>query len=189
MPSYLEETDAQGNVLHSYTIPPIERTRPPTPWIDTMKRYGQSPAFFFGTTFYEKFGGMTESKAQRERFAAFFGESASDQKRVTIIVVLGSLLCAGITLFWARRVHFEWPRAWRWAALALAFNIAGLILFRLVADWPRLVACGACQRRRPIHQATCPHCAQGWPSVEPTGTEIFDSSDVSQQALIGTATK
>jgi hypothetical protein len=183
--TYLEETDAQGNVLHSYTIPPIQRTPPSRPWIDKTIPYAQSPAFFFGTMFYEKFGGMTESKAWRERLAAYFGESASDPKLTALIVVLASLLCAAVTLFWARRAHFEWPRACRWAALALAFNMAGLILFRLVADWPRFVACGTCHRRRAVHQAMCPHCGQEWPSIEPTGTEIFDRFDVSQHEPAG----
>jgi hypothetical protein len=186
MPSYVDETDAQGNVLHTYTVPPAPRTRYfPTPITSLVSR-GQSPAFFFGTMLYERFGGMTQITAFRKRHPAYFGGSASDAKRTAIIVVLGSLLCAGVTLYWARRAQFDWPSAWRWAGLALAFNIAGLIMFRLVADWPRLVACAACQRRRPIHLARCPHCAQGWPSVEPTGAEIFDESDISQQEPVGT---
>lgn len=178
MPTYLEETDAQGNVLHSYTIPPVPRTRFFPSSIILLTSRGQSPAFFFGTMLYQKVGAMLGSKDLRERFDVHFGDNVSETRRIAIIVLLGSIFCAGVTLYWARRAHFDWPSAWRWAALALAFNVAGLITFRLVADWPRLVACGACQRQRPIHLAKCPHCASAWPAVEPTGTEIFDSAEI-----------
>lgn len=178
LPAYFEETDAQGTVLQSYTLPPLPRTSASLPWFDIAVQDGQSPAFFFGTMLYQKIGAIFGSKTLASAFAGNFGDRAVFTKRTAIILLLGSLICAGVVLYWARRAQFDWPRAWRWAGLTLAFNIAGLILFRLVADWPRFVACGACQRRRPIHRETCPQCAQGWPAVEPTGTEIFDGADV-----------
>ncbi|HSI11337.1 MAG TPA: ABC transporter permease [Chthoniobacter sp.] len=173
--SYLDEMNAEGKVVRSYEIPPLpEATRPPF-WFDEFTRRLQSPVFYFGTLLYEKVGALRGDYLLGLDWKIRSEDNWNEAKKTAAYVILFSLLCAGVTLAWARRVHFSWPQALRWAGLALAFNIAGLIAFRLVADWPRLVPCAACRRPRPIDRQTCPHCAGDWPATTPTGTEIFDS--------------
>jgi hypothetical protein len=74
-----------------------------------------------------------------------------------------------------------------WAAFALVFNLAGLIVFRLVADWPQLVPCTTCRQPRPVDREQCPHCAHGWPPPQPNGTEILDYDQLNGFATTPTA--
>lgn len=175
MPSYLEEVDAQGRVLHSYTLPPL----PKFPWPFTSANFIadrlQSPAFFFGMMAYQKIGAELGSKRLKNDWLWHFGEGRGFTRELSLYITALSILLAAATLFWARRVHFSWRRAWTWAALVLAFGLGGFITFRLAADWPRLVACPRCRKPRPIDGVTCPHCAEGWPEPERMGTEIIES--------------
>ena len=187
LPSYVEEMDAQGNLLHAYTLPPIPRQSRPVPQILVIAKYGQSPASFFGKMLYQEISVLLGGNRPRDFWAEIFGvDSALATKRITFAVLLSSFICAGVTLAWARRVHFPWLQAWRWAGLTLALNVAGLIIFRLVADWPRFVPCAGCHQPRPLHQSTCPHCAEGWPAATPTGVEIFDNAYVGAEKSAAT---
>jgi hypothetical protein len=69
--------------------------------------------------------------------------------------------------------------AWGWAFLALVFNFAGLIAYRLVVDWPVRVPCPQCGRKRPLQDDLCPHCQAEWPKPVPRGIEIFDPEPAS----------
>lgn len=182
--SYFEETDAQGNVLHSYTLPPLPESRRQPGWFNQVETYGRSSAFFFGTMLYQKVGGLLGNKRLGAAFDAHRGENARSTLRIGMVLLLVSAACTGVTFYWARRVQFAPAQAWRWAALAFAFNTAGLIIFRLASDWPRFVACARCQRQRPIHLTTCPHCAEGWPAMAPNGTEIFDNMEMTARKSV-----
>lgn len=173
--SYLDEMNAEGKVVRSYEVPrAVAVTRPPF-WLDELTRRLQSPVFYFGTLLYTKIGALRGNYLLDLDWKIRSEDNWNEATQTAVYVILFSLLCAGATLAWARRVQFSWPCALRWAGLALGLNIAGLIVFRLVADWPRLVPCAACRRDRPINRQTCPHCAGDWPATTPTGTEIFDS--------------
>jgi len=175
MPDYLDEMTAQGEVVHSYTLPPLPRTPSQQTRDEYLSLRLQSPAFFFGTLLYQKVGALLGSHRLRVGLDARFAENRISQTReAATLIPIFSLVCAGITLAWARRAHFSWAQAATWAGLALALNIAGLLLFRFVADWPRVVPCAACRCPRPIERQTCPHCADHWPAPASNGTEIFD---------------
>jgi hypothetical protein len=174
MPSYLEEMNAQGQILRSFTIPPIPVLPKPRAWDDFAARRLQSPAFFFGTMIYQKLGSEWGNVRLKEALAERLGDEWQLTREIAVFITLLSTVCAATTLWWARRVHFSWRQAWAWAGLAFALNLAGFIIFRLVADWPRLVPCSACERGRPIDRESCPHCGSAWPEFKPNGTEIFD---------------
>jgi hypothetical protein len=176
MPSYLEEVNAQGQTLRSFTIPPIPDLPKPLAWDAFVARRLQSPAFFFGTMIYQKLGSELGNARLKDALSRRLGGEWRLTKEIAGWITALSVLVAVITLWWARRLHFSWRRAWAWAGLAFALNLAGLIIFRLAADWPRLVPCSACGRGRPIDRESCPHCGGDWPAYKPNGTEIFDHS-------------
>lgn len=178
MSSYLKELNWQGEVLHSYTVPPDENSSSPRRWVDLPPRYLQTPAFFFGTMLYQKIGATLGSERLRKALAGQFGDNWSKTKESAVDILILSVLCAGVTFYLARRAQIPRAQAWAWTAEALLFNLAGLIVFRCVADWPRLVPCTACGKRRPVAHEHCPHCAQGWPPPDPNGTEILDYSQL-----------
>ena len=174
MPSYFEEMDAKGTLLNTYTLPPIPEQHYPRSWQQYISEGLQTPAFHFGNIVYEKIGALCGSKRLADQLHETFGEGWGYFKDISIRISVISLVLAALTLVWARRMHFSWKRAWTWAGFVFAFNLAGLMTFRLVADWPVRVACSECRRKRPVEKELCPHCQSPWPVPQRSGIEIFD---------------
>lgn len=174
MPSYLEQFDLQGHVVKSFTLPPLPVPHFPRTWTQWVTESLGTPAFFYGSMVYQKAGALLGSKRLareiHERFHEGWGYTRDVGTRTTAL----SFLLAVVALFWARRSEFTWKESWKWAAFVLAFNLAGLITFRLVADWPVRIACPSCQRKRRIDMPTCGPCGAAWPSPARDGTEIVD---------------
>jgi hypothetical protein len=168
MPSYIDEVDKTGDVIRSWTLPPLPPPIKSNSFVDFLARHLQSPAFFFGGTAYEKIGAMLGSARLRNRLAQRTAE-------IAICTVVVSLVMAAITWFRARRYYFSPRRAAAWTVFVLLLNIGGFIVFLLAADWPRLVPCPACGGDRPIDAELCPHCHAVWPEPAVTGLEVFDA--------------
>ncbi len=152
MPSYLEEVDAQGNVLHSYNLPALPMRSTPQKWIDYLGDDGKSPAFWYGNLSYQEIGGLLGVKRLGDKAQTAFGSNWAHVRELSMRLTLYSLFFAIVALAWARRAQFPWKRAVAWAAFVFAFNLAGLITFRLVADWPVRVKCPQCSRKRPVEK-------------------------------------
>lgn len=178
MPSHVEVMDAKGQVLNAYVLPPLPEF-PGQVSLDTfLTRRLQSPAFFFGNMLYKKIGAEFGSVRLKNALARQFGAGWPVTKETGIWSGALSLLLAAATFSWARRTHFSRGRTWAWTVFVLAFNLAGFITFRLAADWPRLVRCFGCGKRRAVNAENCPSCQKAWPVPPPTGTEIFDRQPV-----------
>jgi hypothetical protein len=174
MPSYYEEMDTKGTLLNTYTLPPVEELYGSRSWLEYISECLPPPAFLFGDLAYDKVGALCGSERLAGQLNYTLGDGWGYFKDISIRSSLTSLLLALLTLAWARRMHFSWGRAWAWAAFVLAFNLAGLITFRLVADWPVRVRCPQCSHKRPVEENLCPHCGASWPTPVSRGTEIFD---------------
>ncbi len=185
MPSYFEETDRTGLVLHSYTLPPLPPFGQARTWQTFLTQRLQTPAFYFGTMLYKKVGAALGDERMRSDLAWLFGP---DRRGLTLEIsryalIVGAVL-AGAAYLWARRATFPASRAAAWAAFVFAFGLPGLITFRLAADWPRFVACPRCGHGRPVTRETCPRCGAGWPPPPSSGTEILEpASAPSAEAL------
>ena len=176
MPSYLDEMDIHGQVVHDYTLPPLppDRPNPPT-WPEYLADHLQSPAFFFGNIFYKKMGALLGSARMQKDLDDEF-KPKDDIRQIILWVTILPPVLAVVTLAWARRACFAWRRAWAWAGFVLAFGLPGFLMFRLAADWPRFVPCPTCSKPRPTEASQCPHCDAGWPAPAATGIEIFDQA-------------
>ncbi len=174
MPEYLDELDAKGNILHSYTLPPFPPEHNPRTWQQYLSESLQSPAFWFWKLAYQKVGAALGIERLVNQANNSFHTGWGHTKDVSGRVSFYSLIFAVIALAWARYAGMSWSRAWAWTVFAFAFNLAGLITFRLAADWPVRVPCPACGRKRLVEVAICPHCKTGWPTPPLRGIEIFD---------------
>jgi hypothetical protein len=183
MPSFVEEMDRQGRVLHAYTLPPLPNHPEPRTWENFLTHRIQSPAFFFGTILYKKIGAELGSSRLQGDLNWQFGHDRSLTREISHYALIVALLLAVATLVWARFICFSWPRAWAWTAFVFAFGLPGFITFRLAADWPEFVACFSCGKSRPVEAGRCPHCQAGWPAPTPTGIEIFDQPRSQAPAL------
>jgi hypothetical protein len=182
MPSYIGEMDRQGQLLRTWTLPPLP---PPAVGFDLgdfLAQRLQTPAFFFGGMAWQKLGALLGSRQLASDLATRFTRDLRLTEQIALCITILSLALAAITLFWTRRAYFSWPRACAWAAFVFAFNLAGFIAFRLVADWPPLTPCPRCRRPRPIHDDLCPHCAAPWPIPETGDLEVFDHAPAAAAA-------
>lgn len=173
MPSFLEEVDAQGNILHAYDLPPLPIHLAGRTWVDYLSKRAQTPVFIFGNLIYAKVGALCGSKHLANVLNLAFGQGWQYTKETCIFSTVASLVFAMLTLAWARWMHSPWKRAWLWALFVFGFNLAGLIVFRLCADWPVRVKCPSCGRKRPVDFEKCPACGAAWPEPAREGIEIF----------------
>jgi hypothetical protein len=174
MPAYIDVVNVRGEQLQSFVIPSTPEFLYPPRWFKTYERYLQSPAILLGSTLAGRFGLGPGAKHGSVVQANAFDRAAPSKSETAIYLALLSLSSAAATLFWARRGRMPWPQAAAWAACSLAFNVAGLILFRLLVDWPQLVCCAECGRPRPLRGSHCPECASVWPPPERRDTEILE---------------
>jgi hypothetical protein len=168
--------DATGTVLNTYTLPPAPPQQGSRTWQQYITENLETPVFFFGQMIYAKIGALCGSSHLAGQLNWDFGPGWGQTRDISTRISVASFVLAVLTLFWARRMHFPWKRAWAWTAFVLGFNLAGLITFRLVADWPVRVACPECQRPRPVEENLCPSCDKSWPIPKPDGCEIFDQT-------------
>ena len=176
MDSYVEEVDAANNVIHTYTLPPLPHFPDPRSWHTFLGQRVQSPAFFFGGMLYAEVGAAFGSKPLRDFLNWQWGHDRRLTEEICAYVIVLSLVLAVVTLWWARYAHLSWRRAWAWAGFVFAFNLPGLITFRLAADWPRQIRCPSCTKTRPIDLDNCPHCGAAWPAPPVSGLEIIENT-------------
>ena len=174
MPQFMEELDLQGNLLNSYTLPPFPPMEGKRSWQQYLTECVRSPVYEYGNIVYDKIGALFGSERLQKELDSTFGPMWGYRRDILLRCTLTALGLGVITLFWARRAFMSWPRAWAWAAFVFGFNLAGLITFRLCADWPTLVPCPKCGKKRPIDFEQCPACGADWPPPVREGTEIFD---------------
>jgi hypothetical protein len=174
MPEYLDEIDAKGILLHSYTLPPLPGAPYQRTWLDYLGENLHAPAIWFWNLGYQKMGAALGIKHLVEGADFSFHTHWPRIKQISEEIVAWSLFFAAIALGWARWKGMAWRRACAWAGFVFAFNLAGLITFWIVADFPVRVSCPQCGRKRPIEERECPHCQAGWTLPVARGTEIFD---------------
>jgi hypothetical protein len=173
MPSYLEELDAKGTVLASYTFPPQPIIRGHETWWQWFTSRLESPVYIYGDMVYIDAGAALGVKHLQRSVTHLFAKDAHGYRVYLLQTTLFSAVFAAIAFFWARRNWFSPRRAWLWALFVFGFNLTGLIVFRLCADWPVKVKCPSCGRKRPVEKETCPACHAPWPAPVREGTEIF----------------
>jgi hypothetical protein len=174
MPEYLDEIDAKGILLHSYTLPPLPGAPYQRTWLDYLGENLHAPAIWFWNLGYQKMGAALGIKHLVEGADFSFHTHWPRVKQISEEIAAWSLFFAAIALGWARWKGMAWRRAWAWAGFVFSFNLAGLITFWIVADFPVRVSCPQCGRKRPIEERECPHCQAGWTLPVARGTEIFD---------------
>jgi len=172
-PSFVDEIDLQGKVLHSTSAV-----------IRTSARLLPGWATRFSIVTIPPFLAALYAAADAKHFSSsgevgtfFITEAGLTSSKSLLGIVTGiSLVSAILVLWWARRVGFTKGEIVSWAISVFIFGLPGLIAFRLSAHWPTRVPCPGCSRRRPIAIEECPACHQAWPPPKTNGTEIFADS-------------
>ena len=170
-PSFVDEIDLQGNILHSYSVPHARIAPIPLSWADQVASFTLP---FGPASLYTAFSRLFPSPDSNIEYSPFKLPSLRiPLARLAMLFAISAALglCAS---FWARHAGFSRENARRWAAFVFFFGLPGLITFRLAADWPARVQCPICSRKRSVEAEECPRCHSVWAPPEPNGTEIFD---------------
>jgi hypothetical protein len=174
-PVYLDEIDALGNIVHTYSRPDTNSTISIVEWTFQPSILASSflPALI-GTLYSNLF--PSNRLIPLETLDNFSLPQTSFQVdlRDLAILFVSSLVFGMVALLWARHAGFSERPARRWALFVFCFGLPGMLTFRLASNWPAKVRCPQCGQRRPIETEACPSCHQLWPSPHSTGREIFD---------------
>ena len=174
-PIYLDEIDAQGHILRTYSRPNDSPPLPPPTWVGRLTTCMSAllPAAV-GTIYYHQCPPLEITTFEDAGSISFPRPSLQVSMAEMAVLILVGLALAVVTAVWARRTGFSPRQASLWGLFVFCFGVAGLITFRLAADWPATVRCPQCRRMRSLHSEKCPHCHQPWAAPASSGTEIFD---------------
>jgi hypothetical protein len=170
MPSFFDVVDSQGEVITSTQLDPLpDPVRNPSlsQWLS--HRF-HSPALFFGEMAYRKAGALLGSTRLANALKSQWGERWPETRERMIWILGLSSLCAALACLLGCRAHLGGRSLLAWTAFVFVFNLAGLLVFRMLVDWPSQVPCPDCTRKRPVSKPFCPHCRQKWAS----GMDIMD---------------
>ena len=142
--------------VKSYTLPPLPEVHFSRSWHEYLQDYLKTPAYFFGEIGLSKgrsHAGLEETGATdqldaRKRLGPHQGRGCPHRHLLVHPLPCDASLGAEPPIF-RGTARGPGPDS------SLAFNLAGLITFRLVADWPVLVNCPACGRKRLVNEPTC----------------------------------
>jgi hypothetical protein len=98
------------------------------------------------------------------------------------IVLISTLLAAGVTLLLARRCGFSRTKTALWTAGTLLLGPAALVVMLGLNEWPVRETCAACGGRRLAGRRYCPACRAAPPAPAFDGREIFEPADAFQPA-------
>ena len=176
MPFYLDEMDAQGRILHTVTIPPEKPGKEIRKVSDYVSAAVTAPLPYLGGIAWTEVRALAGDRSAKATLKWMFGMGRGAIWFTATCFAISSVILAGLAYLWALRSAFPRSAAWRWALFVLAFNLGGLVAFRLAADWPVRLKCPACGKPRRVDDPDCPHCGAAWPVPERDGTEIFDGN-------------
>jgi hypothetical protein len=182
LPTFLDETDAQGNVLHTYSRALNNITAVPPGWLDRLTTYTLPFLPVIVATSYHAI--VPPSAINFDDETSLYPHYGLKLASIGLVIVLVlAALLAVLTLVRARRVGFSEKRARQWALFVFCFGLPGLLTFRLASDWPARVRCPRCGGKRPIEAEMCPLCREPWDAPPSTGVEIFDLEPLSDGAV------
>jgi len=169
-PSFVDEINLQGNILHSSTIPPTHIDPISPSWAAQVATLTLP---FGPAALYTAFSRVFPSEDTVIDSIYQLPSLRLPVSRLAILFAVSAAL--GIFAFvWARKAGHPKEKARLWTAFVFIFGLPGFITFRLAADWPARVRCPICSTKRSLDAEECPGCHAAWAPPERNGTEIFD---------------
>lgn len=181
-PSTAIEYSTDGTLVSEQDLPAPNEPGPRSPDWETSVLLVVPPAGMFGIV-------IIDWVAQGNAFwHGLMNEGLHQAVLGTGFLLAGSVISALLTAWLARRYAFTRRRAIGWTVGNLLLGFLGLLAMLAILDWPALVPCPACGRRRRIDRENCEHCAAPFPAPKADGTEIFDAGPDSVLAESGSPT-
>jgi hypothetical protein len=178
-PIYLDEIDARGNVVHTYSRPNDSVPLLTPTWTQRLSAITTPFLPALAGTISSYFHPPSDiTNAESDETVSFPEPSWSVVGAQLMILFIAGILLAIASLVWARHAGFSTNQSWLWALFVFCFGLPGLVTFRLASGWPTRVTCPVCGCPRAIKTEICAHCSKPWPTPSLVGTEIFDEEKV-----------
>jgi hypothetical protein len=177
VPSFLEEIDFSGKVVHSYSGEVVDTIPRQPGWLRSVAQ-GVLPIVPVALqTLYVRWAGHTspadaptdDFRSSPKLLPLSLGASLAG---LALPAVIAGLAALGV-LLWSTRLGVSESQRLAWSLFVLCLGLPGLIAFRLTAGWPTRVLCPACRHQRPLETDNCPSCHEAWPAPSTDGTEIL----------------
>jgi len=108
-------------------------------------------------------------------YSKYYDHNSTPSDRISdAFMAAGVALSLVLMLLIARRL--EWG-AWKtiiWSLAALLFGLLSIIAALSVYEWPAVLVCEKCGKKRLTTSAKCAHCGAAWSKAASDGVEIFE---------------
>jgi hypothetical protein len=91
-----------------------------------------------------------------------------------LLSLVAGLVYAGLTLRLAKRSDLSPRTCFGWAIASFALGLFGALTLLALHEWPTLLACPHCDKKRSVNHRQCEHCAAVFPEPVLDDTAIFD---------------
>lgn len=170
-PTFIDEIDLQGKVLHSYSfVTPHYR-----PWSGWARHVALVGTPLLPTTIAAIVDTLSSKEANPMRSSVFdhSDPNAYSWRALLLISAAIGALAAAVAYRWARQAGISRHETAGWLIFTFCLGIPGLVAFRLTAPFPTRIVCPTCSRKRSLQTEQCPSCHQAWPAPASNGTEVF----------------
>ena len=90
-----------------------------------------------------------------------------------ICLSISVIASTAIAFCWSRRNALSRRRRIIWTIIGFLLGPVGILLMWSLLDWPALVACPSCAKKRIVTADLCPQCAAPFPALAPDPADIF----------------
>jgi hypothetical protein len=101
-------------------------------------------------------------------------DSLNEVRMYFIYTIIVSLLCVPVAYFVARRAGLNRSAMVGWMVTTLLLGLSGLLLLLALREWPTLLSCPQCRKKRSIERDLCEHCGAAFPAPPQDETAIFE---------------
>ncbi|RYG70332.1 hypothetical protein EON80_08150 [bacterium] len=170
--SSVTEFTRTGKLVGKYSLPPLNQPAPP---------------FFEGRLWYENVALRLEAPPAAMAYITvwinrLYQKEPVQNRDVMVNLVLNDLIWTlivsaalmPVTFQVARRAALSAKSTWGWTAATLLLGLSALLLLLAIHEWPALVKCPNCGKKRSVEKEHCEHCGAIFPQPERDATAIFE---------------
>jgi len=175
MPTYVVDISASGQQHDRVTLPPLPQPQAPRRWYERVLP-GLAPLVFYvvvgSIMLVTKWFGNDEIWASlREQIE----QNPMDALFAVGILLLLIMLTTVIAFRVTHRYAFSTGGRRFWTVAAVFVGPAALLTLLGLHQWPALVPCPSCNKRRCVDHTYCDKCGQPFPPQEVRPGDIYDA--------------
>jgi len=178
MPSYVVEISPSGKENARTTLPPLSQPQALPRWHERMLSSLIPLVVYIVATIVSLVKiwlGYSDGEMEWASMREQFHHDPTGAVIVILTLLTITVATAVITLRITRRYAFSTAGRRFWTVMAVFVGPAALFTLLGLHQWPALVPCPSCNKRRRVDRDRCPDCGQPFPPQEVRPGDIYDS--------------